>query len=140
MGPPEPEKDKKHRLHSKHHTVHPDPEPAEEKVPEGPPLEVVPEGWAVRDIGDETCESLRLSLRRSRGVLWNGALGLVEEERWQKGTRTFLSHCGYRISGGGDDDEDEAQAVDEEAVEDEEEDEEGDDEKAAKEDKEPEVE
>merc|ERR1712224_1006931 len=58
-----------------------------------------------------------------------------------KGTRTFLSHCGYRISGGGDEDGEEAQAVDEEAAEEEEEDEEGEEgEKAVKEEKEPEVE
>jgi len=135
---PQPEPDKRQKSHSKHA---PPPEPVEEeKIPEGPPLEVVPEGWAVRDIGDETCESLRLCLRRSRGVLWNGALGYLEEERFQKGTRTFLSHCGYRISGGGEDDDDEVGAVDDEVGEDEEEEEEGDDAKAAKEATEPEVE
>merc|ERR1711988_10377 len=113
----------------------------EEKAPEGPPLEVVPEGWMVRDIGDQTCEDLRLALRRHRGVLWSGALGLLEEEKYQKGTRTFLFHCGYRISGGGDEDDDDLVAADEEEAAEEDEEEEGvDEERAAKEEKEPEVE
>jgi hypothetical protein len=64
----------------------------------------------------------------------------VEEERFQKGTRTFLSHCGFRISGGGEDDDDDAGPVDEEPVDDEEEDEEVDEHKAQQEDKEPDVE
>merc|ERR1711904_661746 len=128
--PPEPERKQKHSKHA----PAPEPEVLEESVPEGPPLDVVPEGWSVRDIGDKTCEDLRLALRRHRGVLWSGALGLLEEERFQRGTRTFLSHCGYRISGGGDEDEDDLAAVDdEEAVEEEGgEDEEEDEEKAAK--------
>jgi 3-phosphoglycerate kinase len=135
--PPEPERKQKHSKHA----PAPEPEVQEESVPEGPPLEVVPEGWSVRDIGDKTCEDLRLSLRRHRGVLWNGALGLLEEERFQKGTRTFLAHCGYRISGGGDDEEDEVVAVDEDAKgEDEDEDEGDDEEKEAKEEEEPEAE
>jgi hypothetical protein len=101
------------------------------------PLEVVPDDWTVRDIGDQSCEGLRIALRRSRGVLWNGALGMLEDERFQKGTRTFLAHCGYRISGG-DEDDDEVGAVDDEEAEEDEDDEgDGDDEK---EEKEPEVE
>lgn len=108
-------------------------------VVETSPLEVVPDDWAVRDIGDQACEGLRIALRRSRGVLWNGALGMLEDERFQKGTRTFLAHCGYRISGG--DDDDEVGAVDEDdANEDEEDDEDGDNEDENKEEKEAEVE
>lgn len=133
--PPEPGRKAKHSKHA----PPPEPEAPEEKAPDVPPLEVVPEGWAVRDIGEQTCESLRLALRRHRGVLWNGALGLLEEERFQKGTRTFLLHCGHRIAGG-DEDEDDAAAVDDEEQEDEEDDERGDEEKAAKEVQEPEVE
>merc|ERR1711966_262629 len=121
--PPEPEK----RPRSKY-APPPEPEVQEDNEPELPPLEVVPEGWSVRDIGDRCCESLRLALRRHRGVLWNGALGQLEEERFQKGTRTFLAHCGYRISGGGDEDEEEAVAVDDEVVEEEEEEDEVDEE------------
>jgi 3-phosphoglycerate kinase len=98
--------------------------PGEEEpgVQETSPLEVVPEGWVTRDIGEQACEGLRIALRRSRGVLWNGALGMLEDERFQKGTRTFLAHCGYRISGGEDEDED-MEAVDEEEAEEDEDDE-----------------
>jgi len=64
---------------------------------------------------------------------------MLEDERFQKGTRTFLAHCGYRISGG--DDDDEVGAVDEDdANEDEEDDEDGDNEDENKEEKEAEVE
>merc|ERR1712060_892127 len=45
-----------------------------------------------------------------------------EDERFQKGTRSFLAHCGYRISGG-DDEDDDMEAVDEEEAEDDEDDE-----------------
>merc|ERR1712031_73031 len=89
-----------------------------------------PEGWSVRDIGDQTCEDLRLALRQHRGVMWNGALGMLEEERFQKGTRTFLAHCGYRISPP-DEDEDEVGSVDDEEAEEDEEDEGAAEEKAA---------
>merc|ERR1712232_1501730 len=96
-------------------------------VVETSPLEVVPDDWAVRDIGEQTCEGLRIALRRSRGVLWNGALGMLEEERFQQGTRTFLAHCGYRISGGDEDEDEIGPADDEEAEEDEDDEGDGDD-------------
>jgi 3-phosphoglycerate kinase len=113
-------------------------------VVETSPLEVVPDDWAVRDIGEQACEGLRIALRRSRGVLWNGALGMVEDaegnpvERFEKGTRTFLAHCGHRISGG-DEDEDEG-AADEEENEDDEDEGDGGDETKKEEEKEVEFE
>merc|ERR1711865_1180222 len=51
--PPEPEKKQKK---SKHHDPIPEPVVLEEKPPEGPPLDVIPEGWLVRDIDEQTCE------------------------------------------------------------------------------------
>jgi hypothetical protein len=139
--PPEPEVQKKSKFKRKVQEEAPAPEPEvqEEKTPEGPPLDVLSPEWSVRDIGEKTCEDLRIALRRSRGVLWNGALGMLEDERFQKGTRQFLAHCGYRISGP-DEDEDEAGAVDEEEAADEEEEEEGDERAKAEKEKEPEVE
>jgi len=110
-------------------SLEPEFEEEKEKEPDTPPMEVLPEGWYVRDVGDLSVELLGKQLRRSRGVLWNGALGMIEDERWQKGTRSFLSLCGGRI-GGGEDEEDE-EAVEEAAEEEEEEgDEEGEDEEA----------
>ena len=68
--PPEPEK-KRGRQPKKPPTPPPEPEgPAEPEFP----LDVVPEGWTVRDIGEGTCDHLQKMLRRNRGVLWNGAL------------------------------------------------------------------
>lgn len=43
--------------------------------------EGVPETWRVKDVGPGTLEQLRLLLRRSRGALWNGALGRYEAGR-----------------------------------------------------------
>jgi len=90
---------------------------AEEAAASGTP-EVVPEGWIVRDLGEQALEGLSRALRRARGVLWNGALGAWEEERWQKGTRAFLATVENRLNPP-------------EEEEDEEEDEEDEDEDAA---------
>jgi len=65
----------------------------------------VPEGWSVRDIGEQSVESFRIALLHSRGVLWNGSLGVWEDERWHRGTRTFLAAVERRLAGGGDEDE-----------------------------------
>lgn len=46
---------------------------------------------------------------------------MVEDERFQRGTRTFLAHCGQRISGGDEEDDDDLGAVDDEEEPDEDE-------------------
>jgi len=78
---------------------------APSSTPEGSPRTGVPEGWSVRDIGEQSVEGFRIALLHSRGVVWNGSLGMWEDERWQRGTRTFLAAVERRLAGGGDEDE-----------------------------------
>lgn len=90
-----------------------DPEAPAESFPSGVPLK-----WLVKDVGPATTEQLRILLRRSRGAIWNGSLGRLEDG-FEKGTQDFVALLESRLTGAGEDDEDE---------EDEEADEEGDDE------------
>lgn len=82
----------------------------------------IPEVWMVRDIGPAAVEQLRMLLRRSRGAIWNGALGCHEDARWQKGTQELINLIEGRLTGAG-----EAEEEEDEDEEDEEEEEEGDD-------------
>merc|ERR1712190_381358 len=54
-----------------------------------------------------------MGLKRTRGVVWNGALGVWEEERWQTGTRNFLASVEQRFDAGGEDEEEEDEDEDE---------------------------
>jgi len=96
-------------------------------------LMAVPESEQVKDIGDATVECLKATLRRCRGILWNGSFGVMEEEKSQLGTRGLMSFVEYRLN-----------AVEEEEDEDDEEDDEDEDEdggsKPPKEKKEPDAE
>merc|ERR1712079_81188 len=94
------------------------------------PADKVPDGWIVRDIGEATNALFEKALRRCRGVVWNGTLGVWEEERWQRGTRSFLAAVEQRFEAGGEEEEDE---------EAEDEDDEDGDAKAAKDEEEPEA-
>jgi len=100
---------------------------AEGDAPADPAAEAfkaVPANWVVRDIGAGTVEQLKSALRRSRGAVWNGALGVWEEEQWQKGTRAFMAAFEARAVPD-DDDEDDDAAVGDEDDEEEDEEEEG---------------
>ncbi|CAE7348991.1 Smok, partial [Symbiodinium natans] len=79
----------------------------------------IPEAWTVRDIGPAALEQLRTLLRRSRGAIWNGALGCHEDARWQKGTQELINLLEGRLTGAGEADEDEEDEEDEEEEEDE---------------------
>lgn len=83
---------------------------------EGVIIDGVPDGWQVQDIGDASIESLLDLLKRCRGILWNGALGVWEgDERWQHGTRRLLAAVESRLLGG--DEEEEENEEDEEGDE-----------------------
>lgn len=121
----------------------PDPGEKQTDTADAPEIakEGVPDGWIVCDIGSQTIDCWQASLRRSRGVVWNGALGKFEEEHFQSGTRSFLSSIEARLSGEEEEDEEDAAAGvnEEEEVEDEEGDEEvGSDDEEAKSKDEPE--
>lgn len=66
----------------------------------------VPDGWQVQDIGDASIESALALLKRCRGILWNGALGVWEgDDRWQQGTRRLLAAVESRLLGGEEEEE-----------------------------------
>merc|ERR1712137_631656 len=73
----------------------------------------VPTGFIVKDIGEGTVEAYNRALKRCRGVLWNGVLGVWEDEKWQAGTRKFLTAVEQRFDAGGDDEEEEEDEGDE---------------------------
>jgi len=73
----------------------------------------VPKGFVVKDIGEGTMEAYSRALKRCRGVLWNGVLGVWEDEKWQEGTRRFLTAVEQRFDAGGDDEEEEEDEGDE---------------------------
>jgi len=72
----------------------------------------VPEGWIVRDVGVCTIEVLRQRVAQCRGVVWNGALGVWEDERWQKGTRAFIASIERRLEFDNDEEGSSDDAVD----------------------------
>jgi len=79
--------------------------PADAAPPPSAPKDGIPAGWVVRDIGTQSMAGLHLALRRSKGVVWNGALGLLEEEVFRAGTRSFLSAVESRLAGDEEDEE-----------------------------------
>lgn len=66
----------------------------------------VPDGWRGLDIGPETAARFAEVLTRAATVLWNGPLGVVEDERFAAGTREVaqaVASCkGFTVVGGGD--------------------------------------
>jgi 3-phosphoglycerate kinase len=69
------------------------------------PVDKVPPGWYLVDIGPVTIESFGAELRRSRTVIWNGPLGVFEYPAFRKGTEAIASVMGslsaVTIIGGG---------------------------------------
>jgi phosphoglycerate kinase len=66
----------------------------------------LPDGWQGVDIGPETAESFARTIASAGTVLWNGPLGVVEDERFAAGTRRVaeaVAACpGFTVVGGGD--------------------------------------
>ncbi len=66
----------------------------------------MPDGWTGLDIGPETAESFADVIGSASTVLWNGPLGVVEDERFATGTRRVaeaVAACpGFTVVGGGD--------------------------------------
>jgi phosphoglycerate kinase len=66
----------------------------------------LPDGWTGVDIGPETAESFAAVIGSAATVLWNGPLGVVEDERFAAGTRRVaqaVAACpGFTVVGGGD--------------------------------------
>jgi phosphoglycerate kinase len=66
----------------------------------------VPDGWVVRDIGQETVGRFGRLIEDSASVLWNGPMGVFEDPRFARGTKDIaqaISRCdGFTVVGGGD--------------------------------------
>jgi phosphoglycerate kinase len=66
----------------------------------------IPDGWDAIDIGPETCRRYADVIAGARTVLWNGPMGVFEDERFAAGTRAVadaVARCpGFTVVGGGD--------------------------------------
>ncbi len=70
------------------------------------PVDQVPAGWRILDIGPRTVDSFREALRSARLVMWNGPMGVFEFPAFAEGTRAVaqaVADCGaFSVVGGGD--------------------------------------
>ncbi|MGH9089427.1 MAG: phosphoglycerate kinase [Acidimicrobiales bacterium] len=66
----------------------------------------IPDGWQGLDIGPETSDAFAAVIATAGTVLWNGPLGVVEDDRFTAGTRKVaeaVARCqGFTVVGGGD--------------------------------------
>jgi phosphoglycerate kinase len=53
------------------------------------PLDQIPDGWYIMDIGPKTVARFREALRHCRTVIWNGPQGVFEMEPFSQGTRAL---------------------------------------------------
>jgi phosphoglycerate kinase len=70
------------------------------------PVESVPEGWRILDIGPKTVEAFKKELEGARLVVWNGPMGVFEMPPFAEGTtaiaRALADLKATTIVGGGD--------------------------------------
>jgi len=63
-------------------------------------------GWMGLDVGPDTAEAFAEAVTGARTVLWNGPLGVAEDDRFAAGTRRVaqaVADCsGFTVVGGGD--------------------------------------
>lgn len=77
---------------------------------DGPDVEIfgleIPDGWRGVDIGPATIERFAGSISSAATVLWNGPMGVFEDERFAAGTKAIaeaMARCpGSTVVGGGD--------------------------------------
>jgi phosphoglycerate kinase len=66
----------------------------------------IPSGWKGADIGPGTAAEFADEIRPAGTVLWNGPMGVVEDDRFAAGTRAVadaVAECrGFTVVGGGD--------------------------------------
>ncbi len=66
----------------------------------------VPEGWRGCDIGPDSAAEFARAVSAAATVLWNGPLGVVEDDRFAAGTRqvaeAVAASPGFTVVGGGD--------------------------------------
>lgn len=70
------------------------------------PVDQVPEGWMILDIGPETVKNYRQYINQARTIFWNGPMGVYEFEAFSFGTngvaRAVASTPAVSVVGGGD--------------------------------------
>ncbi|MFQ5593704.1 MAG: phosphoglycerate kinase [Anaerolineae bacterium] len=70
------------------------------------PVDQVPGGWRIMDVGPQTCQRFRAPLRRSKTIFWNGPMGVFEFDRFARGTRVMAEILAglpaVTVVGGGD--------------------------------------
>jgi phosphoglycerate kinase len=66
----------------------------------------IPDGWKGLDIGPETVDAFCEAVSGAGTVLWNGPMGVFEDERFAAGTRALAEAVaeapGFTVVGGGD--------------------------------------
>ncbi|HVB05886.1 MAG TPA: phosphoglycerate kinase [Acidimicrobiales bacterium] len=66
----------------------------------------LPDGWSGRDIGPESAAHFAAAVAGAETVLWNGPMGVFEDERFAAGTRAVAEAVaaapGFTVVGGGD--------------------------------------
>ena len=66
----------------------------------------VPDGWKGLDVGPESASRFADAVADAGTVLWNGPMGMFEDERFQAGTRAVAEAVaeasGFTVVGGGD--------------------------------------
>ncbi|MCS6962379.1 MAG: phosphoglycerate kinase [Deltaproteobacteria bacterium] len=66
----------------------------------------IPDGYKNYDIGPQTCEVFKSILSKSKTIIWNGPLGMFEQEQFSHGTKDVIAHLqnisAFKIAGGGD--------------------------------------
>lgn len=60
---------------------------SEEATARTVPVDDVPDGWLILDIGPETAVAYAKAISESRTVLWNGPMGVFEWEAFSNGTK-----------------------------------------------------
>lgn len=62
---------------------------------------------AIFDIGPETIETFKKIIAEGKTIIWSGALGLAENEKFRQGTKSIAeaivrNHGAFKVAGGGD--------------------------------------
>jgi phosphoglycerate kinase len=70
------------------------------------PVDRVPAGWRILDVGPATIRAFHAALTGMRTAIWNGPPGLFEQERFAEGSlamaRIFANLDGITVVGGGE--------------------------------------
>jgi len=70
------------------------------------PVDKIPAGWSLFDIGPKTIESFSGILKSAKLIVWNGPMGMFEDPRYAEGTfalaKTLATSGATTIIGGGD--------------------------------------